>query len=205
MNKNLNKFWLTVAGILVLPVIACGDSKKNNAAQSIADKTPIVEEELSNLPPDMTLNDAISMVEVLRRNTDFDTFYKALKSAQMIQQVDNLESLTIFAPTNLAFNRITETKLSHLKTPEGKEEMQHILGYHLVEDEYDYETLLTTARLNENVLRLKTLNGGYIALIVENDKLFITDETGFQSEITEPDQEAENGVVHGINALLLAQ
>jgi uncharacterized surface protein with fasciclin (FAS1) repeats len=204
MTKILNTSWLTTV-ILVLLVTACGDNKKKKAVQSVMVKTPIVEEELSNLPPDMTLNEAISVLEILQGNTDYDTFYKGLKSAQIIQTLDSLDVVTIFAPSNIAFNRITEKKLTQLTTPEGKEEMQHILGYHIVQDEYDYKTLLSTVRLNENVLRLKTLNGGYIALSIENDTLFITDETGFQSEITEPDQEAENGVIHGISALLLAQ
>lgn len=133
--------------------------QKNNATQSIVDKTPIAEEELSDLPPDMILNDAISISGVLQGNTEYDTFYKGLKSADMIRQLDSSTVYTIFAPTNTAFNRITEAKLAKLKTPEGRDEMKHVLSYHVVADEYDFETLESTIRLNENILRLKKLNG----------------------------------------------
>ncbi|MFS4446468.1 fasciclin domain-containing protein [Maribacter sp. 2307UL18-2] len=205
MMKKRNKIW---AGLLISIILnsACGDSKKNYATVDIEDKTPIASEELSELAPDMTLNDLRSVLGVLEGNTDYDTFYKALKSADMIDKLDNLEDVTIFAPTNEAFNRITETKFAHLKTPDGRKEMRQLLQYHIVvKDEYDFENIVSTIKLNENILRLKTLNGGYIALTIENNEVYITDEIGFQSKITKPDQEAENGVVHGINAVLLAQ
>jgi uncharacterized surface protein with fasciclin (FAS1) repeats len=204
MNKQIKITWLAV-GLLALLLTACGDNKRKNTTTSTADKIPVVNDELSDLAPDMNFNDAISVLGILQGNIDYDTFYKVLKSADMIQKLDNIEDVTIFAPTNSAFERITDAKLAHLKTPEGEEEMRQLLNYHLVEEEYDYETLKSTVNLNENLLRLKTFNGGYIALTMENEELFITDEAGFQSKITKPDQEAENGVVHRIDAVLLAQ
>lgn len=204
MNKKTTITWITT-GLLALLIAACGDSKKKNTQHIIEDKTPIAEEELTELAPDVTLNDAISILGVLQGNTDYDAFYKALKSADMIQKLNSTAAVTVFAPSNLAFNRIPEAKMAHLKTPQGEKEMQHLLRYHIVEDEYDYKTLVSTVRLNENILRLKTLNGGYLALTMENNELLITDESGFQSKISKPDQEAENGVVHGIDAVLLAK
>ena len=50
MTKILNTSLLSTV-ILVLLVTACGENKKKKAVQSVMDKTPIVEEEFSNLPP----------------------------------------------------------------------------------------------------------------------------------------------------------
>ncbi|WP_178989616.1 fasciclin domain-containing protein [Winogradskyella schleiferi] len=52
---------------------------------------------------------------------------------------------------------------------------------------------------------MKTFNGGYIALTVDDNNILITDELCNQSEIIQPDQEAENGVVHGISEVLIPQ
>lgn len=198
---------LVHTGILLASLgwLSCGDVEKKPANATIPDQTPVAAEALSDLAPDMTFNDNRSVLEVLRGNTDYDMFYKALKSADMVSKLDSSKVITIFAPTNIAFNRITEAKLAQLMSPDGKFEMTKLLQYHIVEDEYDFETLESTIRLNENILRLKTLNGGYIALTIENDEVFITDETGFQSKIIRADEEAANGVVHGINAVLLAR
>lgn len=203
MKRNIRIF----TGLLTVLFLtsSCNKTKKSELSQSIDDKTPIVDEELSDLPPDMTFNDARSVLDVLGGITSFDTFHKSLRSTDMMQLLDSLDEVTVFAPTNEAFNRITESKLAHLQTPEGAQEMKQLLQYHLVADEYDFETLESTIRLNENMLRLETLNGDYIALSIENDEIYITDELGFQSKITNRDMEAENGVVHALNAVLLEQ
>ncbi|KPM32085.1 Fasciclin-like repeat protein [Croceitalea dokdonensis DOKDO 023] len=164
-----------------------------------------MEEELLGLKPDFTLDDARSVLGILSGRTEFDTFHKSLKSAGMATKLDSIDELTVFAPTNEAFNRITEAKLANLQTPAGTDEMKHLLNYHLIVEEYDLETLISTIRLNENILRLKTLNGGYVALTLEDGKVFINDETGFQSKLTIFDLEAKNGVVHGIESVLLPQ
>lgn len=204
MEYSIGKTTMSLMMTCVL-MTSFGQTKKNEETSSLDDKTPIVEKDLSELAPDMTLNDAPSVLEVLGSAAEFDMFHKALKSADMAKKLDNMKDMTLFAPINGAFDRITEAKLAHLKTPEGEQEMRHLLNYHLVDDEYDFETLESTIHLNGDILRLKTLNGGYLALTVENGEIFITDETGFQSKIITPDIEAENGVVHALNAVLLAQ
>jgi uncharacterized surface protein with fasciclin (FAS1) repeats len=185
--------------------IGCGESKRKKE-KIVVDKTPIADKKLSDLAPDATLKDLTSVLEVIWDNTEFDTFNTTLKSADLIAQIDSAAVITIFAPVNGAFGRITESKLNHLLSPDGKEEMTHLLKYHMVSgDEYDYETLTSTVKLNDGILRLQTLNGGYLALSIEADELYITDETGFQSKVIMPDLEASNGVVHGIEAVLLPQ
>lgn len=204
MNKKFSKSLLGLM-ILSLLVISCNRTKKSEISQSVDDKTPIMEEEFSDLEPDFTLDDARSVLGILSGRTDFDTFHKSLKSAEMARKLDSIDELTVFAPTNEAFDRLTEDKLANLQSPDGADKMKHLLNYHLVGEEYDLETLISTIRLNGNILRLKTLNGGYVALTLENGEIYITDETGFQSKLAIPNLEAENGVVHGIESVLLPQ
>lgn len=189
--------------VLIMLVVGCKNSNNDVPATDTDDRTPIAREELSDLEPDTTLNDLTSVLEILEGSADYDAFHKALKSAQMVKTLDSIDDVTIFAPISL--NRISDSQLAHLKTPSGREELRHLMQYHLVEDEYDFDALKSTILINENILRLKTFNGGYIALIFENGNILITDELGYQSKIVKPDQEAENGVVHGISEVLVPQ
>lgn len=168
-----------------------------------SERTPVAERSLSNLPPDYTFNDAPSILEIIEDNVNFDMFNRALYSTEMIEELKDKDEITVFAPHNSAFARLSEERLDFLKTPNGAGEMQKILKYHIVMEEYDQNTLRSTILLNEGVLRLKTLQGGYLAFTLMNGKIFITDELGNQFEVNKAGLEAENGVVHSIDMVLL--
>ncbi len=186
--------------------MVCVVSFAQGVDQSInTESTPVAEEELSDLPPDFILSDARSVLEIIRDNVDYDRFNKSLRSTEMIEKLGSLEEMTVFAPQNGAFDSMREDHLNHLLTPSGEEEMQKILLYHIVPEEYDRATLVSSIRLNEGILRLQTLQGGYVALTLAGDTIYITDELGQRSKVNMPDMPAENGVVHGIDKLLFPQ
>ena len=119
--------------------------------------------------------------------------------------LDELEETTVFIPTNEAFEKLNDRHLAALKTPDKGKSMTELLKYHMVPEEYEISTLLSTVKLNEGVLRLKTVQGAYLAFSIQNDQLMITDEMGTTTEIKLPDIETSNGVVHGIDDLLMLQ
>ena len=187
----------------VLLLYACNDNKKSTLTTD--DKTPVAEEELYDIDSEMTFNDVRSVLEILKGSTDYDTFHKSLKSAEMISSLDSLTQITVFAPINGGFNRISDSKLAQLQTAGGRDEMRNLLNYHIVAEEYDFDTLKSTIKFNNDVFRLKTFNGSLIALTIDNGNILITDESGHQSKIIRPDLEAENGVVHVIDAVLITK
>jgi uncharacterized surface protein with fasciclin (FAS1) repeats len=67
------------------------------------------------------------------------------------------------------------------------------------------EIVVSGIRLKGGVLRLDTLQGGFIALTPAGNTIYITDELRKLSKVVETNMEAENGVVHGIDTLLLPQ
>lgn len=165
-----------------LLLFACKD---NNNVKLIdnGDLTPIANEELSDLEPGRTLNDLRSVREVIGGETEYDTFLKALYSAQIEDVSESDTQITVVAP--ISFNRLTDSKFAHLETPSSRAEFQYILPYRIVEDGHDM--LKSNIRLNENVFRLKFLNGRYISVSIDNDAIFITDENAFHSKISRSD------------------
>jgi len=196
---------LSIASLTFFFFINCNWNSDKQKVHSIDDKTPIFEEELSDLPPDMTLNDAPSVLDIIEDEIMFDSYHKLLRVSYLVQDFESLENVTIFAPTNGAINSIDDSKLAKLTTPNKLEDLTYLLNYHIVDEEYDYNTLKSTIVLNENILRLKTLNDRFLALSVKSNHILITDESGNQAIISNPDLEAENGVVHGIDNILKPQ
>lgn len=180
--------------------------KEDNRIEKIEDRTPVLKEEWKENMNDWTEGDDRSTLKAnISNNTDFDSFVKALRSADMYIVLDELEEATIFTPTKSAFDKMHDSYLAELKTPGKEERMTEILNYHIVPEAYDKHTLLSTIRLNEDILRLQTLQGGYLAMHIQEGQLIITDEMGHISKVSVPDIEALNGVVHGIDDLLMPQ
>ncbi|QLG46528.1 fasciclin domain-containing protein [Costertonia aggregata] len=207
--KRIKSF---VFGVFItLAVIACKDTanttiKEDNKDELLEDRTPVLKEQWKQNMNDWREGDDRDMLKTIISNTsDFDRFVKALRSADMYIGLDELEEATMFIPTNTAFERLNDSRLAELKTPDEVARMTEILKYHIVPEEYDIHTLLSTVRLNEGVLRLQTLQGGYLAFSIQEDQLIITDEMGNVSNINMPDMEASNGVIHGIDDLLTPQ
>lgn len=194
-----------------LSFMACKDTanttiKEDNRVEKIEDQTPVLKEEWKENMNDWSEGDDRSTIKAtISNNTDFDSFVKALNSADMYVGLDELKEATIFIPTNVAFDKLRDSYLAELKTPDKKGKMVEILKYHIVPEEYDKKTLLSTIRLNEGVLRLETVQGGYLALSIQENQLVIADEMGHDSKISVADIEASNGVIHAIDDILMPQ
>ena len=110
---------------------------------------------------------------------------------------------TVFAPTNEAFGALLAqldgfNSLDDFDTDEEKELLGLILQYHVIPGVGALSTELEDEQL------LNTLQGE--SLTVSLDKgVFIQDKTDTSAEITTPDVDNSNGVVHLINKVLLPQ
>ena len=97
------------------------------------------------------------------------------------------DNLTVFAPTNEAFEALPEETLDFLFSPEGTSDLKDILLYHIL------GAPVFSTDLSDG-LTATTLNGADITVTINDDGIFIND-----SEVIAADIEATNGVVHVIN------
>jgi uncharacterized surface protein with fasciclin (FAS1) repeats len=132
-----------------------------------------------------------TLAEVASSNPDFSTLVAALAAADLVEAVsDPFSPLTVFAPTNAAFDALPAGTLDSLLLPENKAQLTSILLYHVVSGELDAAAVTASASLT-------TLEG--------ND-LTITTAGGAKvngASITTTDVPALNGVIHVIDAVLL--
>jgi uncharacterized surface protein with fasciclin (FAS1) repeats len=110
----------------------------------------------------------------------------ALTQANLVSAVDNLKDVTIFAPSNAAFQAIGSAA-SALSTMQ----LANIIEYHVINGTVGYSSLLKTGLANES---FPTLIGTQVAIEFVDKKVFVN-----SAEVTIADIIVANGVMHVID------
>ena len=171
-----------VGGVLLL---GC---ERSEAPPRVADAPapPATTAHASNLPP----LDATNIVSIASGSKDHTTLVAALKAADYVTAVAASGPLTVFAPTNAAFDALPAGTLDSLLLPENADKLREILKYHV-----------TTSSLSAASLRdgqsLGMANGARATIARQGDALSIN---GARVVASIP---ASNGTVHVIDAVLL--
>jgi len=79
------------------------------------------------------------------------------------------------------------------------------LKAHVIVGKYDKAALIQALTAGKGKATLKTIDGQTLTLSVINKKLAITDAQGNVVEVTSFDTPATNGVIHGINGVLMSK
>ena len=130
-----------------------------------------------------------NIVQTAAAARQFSTLVKLVKSAGLVGALSGKQKLTVFAPTNAAFDRVPKKTLD--KLAHDKKLLKAVLLYHVVKGEV----------LAKQVVKLhsaKTLNGAKLKIRLRNGSVFVN-----QARVTKADVLASNGVIHVINAVLI--
>jgi len=110
----------------------------------------------------------------------------ALTDTNLLSTVDSLRDITIFAPSNAAFQNIGSATGS-LSTAQ----LSSILEYHVINNTVGYSTLLTEGLANQS---LPTISGASVNVLVEDGKVFVN-----SAQVIITDIIVSNGVMHVID------
>ncbi|KAI4267892.1 MAG: hypothetical protein LQ337_008136 [Flavoplaca oasis] len=110
----------------------------------------------------------------------------ALRQAELVDTVQSLSDVTIFAPNNSAFNSIGSA-ISNLTM----ENLTSILTYHVVNGTVAYSSML------ENDMTVPSLAGGELRISVEGTDIFVN-----SAKVLIPNVLVANGVIHVIDNVL---
>lgn len=101
---------------------------------------------------------------------DHTTLVAAVQAAGVENALVNVGPLTVFAPTNAAFDKIDKATLADLLKPENKSKLAYILTNHVAPSNYPIETLI------KNVEKGRTLymaSGQYLEVTQEGDDIYV--------------------------------
>lgn len=134
-----------------------------------------------------------TVFDVASSNADFETLVAALEATGLDETLDNPNStFTVFAPTDAAFALLGEDTTNALL--QDTEALSKILLYHVIAG----SELKSNAALAAAGTTVATANGAPLGLSLSGNNLLVN-----LSTVTMVDIEADNGVIHVIDAVLL--
>ncbi len=128
--------WMSAVLLSALCGPACAEPQASGTALAPA-PAPAVKPAASDLPP----LDANNIVRIASGSKDHTTLVAALKAADYVASVANPGPLTVFAPTNAAFDKLPKGTVDSLLTPEKLGDLREILKYHVTTSVYDVKDL----------------------------------------------------------------
>lgn len=124
-----------------------------------------------------------------QENADFSQLMAAIEAAGLEEVLSDVGPLTVFAPTNEAFDSVDQETLSELMA--DPTQLGDILQHHVVEGEILESDLTDGATLD-------TLSGDQLNVTVDGDTIMVDGAT-----VTTPATQAANGVLYGIDQVLM--
>ena len=146
-----------------------------------------------------------SIASMAMKTDDLSTLVTALKSADLATMLSEPGNYTVFAPSNNAFAKLPKAKLDALMMPENKEMLQGVLQYHVVAGKIKSDQLSAAIKGANGNYKFKTVTGDELTASMKGDQFIITDATGKKAQVILGDQEASNGIVHVVDAVLMAK
>ena len=137
-----------------------------------------------------------NIVETAVSAGNFKTLVAAVKAAGLVDALTGPGPLTVFAPTDAAFEKLEKSKpgtIAMLLKPENKSKLVKILTYHVVSGKVMAADVLKL----KNGAHVNTLNGASITVRNSNGVRFNN------SKLVKADIECTNGVIHVIDTVLL--
>jgi len=135
---------------------------------------------------------AKNIVEIAAGNEDFSTLVAAVQAAGLVETLQGEGPFTVFAPTNEAFAALPPGTVESLLQPENKEQLVAVLTYHVVPGKVMY------ADVKGGVVEAVTVQGATAKIDASSKDPKIN-----QANIVATDTEADNGVIHVIDAVIL--
>ncbi len=146
-----------------------------------------------------------SIASIATNTEDLFTLTTALESAELTSMLSEPGNYTVFAPSNNAFEKIPKAKLEKLMLPENKEMLRGLLQYHVVAGKITSDQLAEAIKGANGSYKFKTVAGEDLTASMKGDQFIITDATGKKAQVILGNQEASNGIVHVIDAVLMAK
>ena len=171
---NLNKV-ISFLFVAVIFVQGCGGS-----SSGYHEPTPEPEPE------------PMSIVDVAVANGSFTTLVAALEATGLDVTLSDMDNLfTVFAPTDDAFALLGDETIAALL--DDTDTLTDILTYHVIGAEIDSSAAISSAGAT-----VEMVNGDSTGLSLDGDNLLVNTVT-----VTTVDVEADNGVIHVIDAVLI--
>ncbi|MEX2350046.1 MAG: fasciclin domain-containing protein [Flavobacteriaceae bacterium] len=135
-------------------------------------------------------------LRVAINSPDHTTLVAAVQAAEVENSLVNVGPLTVFAPTNAAFDKIDKATLDNLLKPENKDQLALILKHHVAPGNYPIDMLERSVEKGRN---LGMASNQSIDVTKEGDDIYVGGAKIIGTV------KASNGWVHVVEDVILPQ
>lgn len=195
MNTNSKRFSALMIAF-GLTAAACGSDTEviEETADTVAEVVDdAVEDEAMDEEEDAMSELPATVVDIAVSNDDFTTLVAAVTEAGLVETLSGEGPFTVFAPTNAAFEQALADLGLTAEELLASPDLSGILTYHVVAGK-----ILAADAIAADGTEVETVNGDTIAVSVVDGNVMIDGAT-----VTSADLEAQNGVVHVIDSVIL--
>lgn len=178
---------LGTALFLAAAMAACGEAPEPMPT----DDPQMTEAPAEQEPAEVVQMDEPSntIVDVAREAGQFNTLLTAVETAELRPTLQHDGPFTVFAPTDEAFDELPDGAVPALL--EDLEELTAVLLYHVVPGTLSAEDVADRSEI-------ETAGGAVLSISVEDGNVFVNG-----AQVVNADVEAENGVIHVIDGVLM--
>ena len=185
MKNNAKILFLSVS--IVFFLFHCSGKKETSSGTSTPETTSVYGGGQASIVDDASEK---NIVQVAVASPDHTTLVAAVQAAGLVDVLANNGPLTVFAPTNAAFDALPEGTVENLLKPENKSMLAGIITYHAAPGTYMTEDF-------KDGMELYQATGANVKIEVKDGEYFVNGAKLLASI------KATNGVVHVIDGVLL--
>ncbi|MCG2461026.1 fasciclin domain-containing protein [Flavobacteriaceae bacterium F89] len=151
------------------------------------------------------MNPQKSILENTEESGNYQTLLAVVKAAHLDKVLGHDGPFTVFAPSDMAFKKLPSGTLTSLLRPENRKELYDILTYHIVAGNLSASKILRAMCRGKGKATFTTVQGDKITATMSGIDIVLTDNLGNSAKITTADVNQCNGVIHGIDTVILPQ
>lgn len=143
------------------------------------------------------------IVENAVNSKEHTMLVSAVKAADLVETLQGAGPFTVFAPVNMAFDKLPKGTVEQLLKPENKASLTAILTYHVLPGKYSAADFVAAVKKGGGKAEFTTVEGEDLTIQQNGRKLIVIDTKGDRSIVTIPDVNQRNGVIHVVDKVLL--
>lgn len=140
---------------------------------------------------EMAMGGQLSILETATATGRFGTLAAALNAADLVTTLSGPGPFTVFAPTDAAFAKFDQGRLSDLLLPENKERLTNLLTFHVAAGSLDANQVLSSSFISTVSGQRATIDP--LNIEIEGARFLATDIV------------CSNGIIHVIDEVILPE
>lgn len=143
---------------------------------------------------------------IIERTASFEshsTLMSVLKATNLDKVLAYNGEFTVFAPSNLAFEKLSQVTIDKLYDPKNKKALRSMLSYHIIAGKLSASNILKAMCRGNGIAKFTTIQGEKITATMNGIDIVLTDKSGNHAVIVTADSNQSNGVIHEIDTVFM--